>query len=523
MTLITGTFGNDRLVGTAGDDTLVSLSGTDILLGRAGADIYQLDFQSMPLSPRRHFTINETNGGDTSVDTVTGLGNLMLYHYGGVQDFTSFTRVGTDGNHLIIETASSPSRYNHVGYTAGDIRITNQYNDTAPNAQIEILVAGGISYNLVHTNIGTVGADIMTGWSLADTLMGGDGNDYISGGGRRDTLHGEAGNDTIFGDAGNDLIYGGGGVDQIFGGAHNDRIWGGEGSDIIEGGTGRDTLRGENGDDRLLGGAGDDRLVGGNGTDILDGGAGDDTLIGGASRDIYSVTTTEVQHDTIIENGRAPSPTLPGASNHNRDVIEILGYASYEEASHNIGFEISGDDLIITYTHPTMAAVQSSSITIVGQFASAAQDIELISFGEAGGTAGYIGTAAHHIAMLSGDDFTYSIHANGDSGGEDIVLGTAGDDEIYGGIGDDILSGLGGADVFMFHDEDGNDAGHDIILDFDIADDLIDVTEIAGLTYADMTVSENAWGNAVISSAYFEIELAGISATDISADTFIIG
>lgn len=522
MPIITGTSGDDRLVGTAADDTLISLSGRDILLGRGGADIYQLDFQSQPSSPRRQFIINETHGGDTAIDTITGLGGLMMTRFG-VLDFTQFTRVGVDGNHLMIATPSSPSWFNHVGYVSGDIRISNQYNAATPNAQVEVLVAGGVSYNLIHTDIGTSGADIMTGWTQTDTLSGGDGNDYISGGGRRDTLHGDAGDDIIFGDTGGDLIYGGAGHDRIFGGAHNDRIWGGDGNDIIDGGTGRDTLRGDAGDDVLSGGADDDRLIGGGGSDILRGGTGDDRLIGGGSRDIYSISTVSVQHDTIIENGQPSSPIQSGYSNHNRDVIEILGYASYQEASHNISFEISGDDLIITYTNPAMAPGESGTITIVGQFADVAQDIEMISFGAAGSVVAYLDTPAHHISLLSGDNFTYSVHDNGDSGGEDIVLGTSGNDQIYGGIGDDILSGLGGADVFIFEDEEGNAAGHDIILDFDISDDLIDVTEIEGLTYADMTVVDNSWGNAVISSAYFEVELAGITAAEISADMFIAG
>ncbi|MDQ2092393.1 calcium-binding protein [Marimonas arenosa] len=521
MTVITGTLGDDRLLGTAGDDTLISLSGNDTLIGRGGADTYQLDFQAMPLSPTRLFIINESNRGDGAIDTITGLGSLMMYHFGGVLDFTRFTRGGTNGDQLLATTASSPSWYNQVGYVSGDIRIVNQYNPATPHAQVEVLVAGGVTYNLLITDTGTAGNDIITGWNGFDTLIGGDGTDYISGGGRRDEIHGDGGNDTLFGDNGNDRIYGGLGEDRIFGDAHNDRIWGGDGFDTIDGGTGNDVLRGEDGDDSLIGGDGDDRLVGGRGTDTLDGSAGNDTLLGGNNRDIYSISTTVAQHDVVIDNGPPPSPTLPAYSNHERDVIEILGFASYEEAIHNISFTISGDDLVITYTNPAMAPGESGSITISGQFAGPRSEVELISFGPTGGILGYEGIQAHHISLLSGDDFTYSVHNYADWGGEDIVLGTAGDDEIYGGLANDILVGMGGADVFMFHDEEDNNAGHDIILDFDITDDLIDVSEIAGLGWGGLTVTQNSWGNAVISSAYFEIELAGVTAAEVTADIFV--
>ena len=521
MAVITGTLGDDTLRGTMGDDTLISMSGHDVLFGRGGSDTYQLDFQSMPLSPRRYFAINESYGGDASVDTITGLGGLVLYHFGGVQEFTLFSRSGTDGKNLNIATASSPSWYNQVGYQSGDIRIFNQYNAAIPEAQIELLVIGSTTYNLLTVDTGTAGNDIMTGWHTSDTLFGGDGNDYISGGGVRDDLHGEDGNDTIFGGRGNDYVYGGLGQDRLFGGSQNDRIWGGDGNDVIDGGIGRDRLRGESGDDVLKGGNGIDHLFGGTGSDTLAGGAGDDRLAGGANRDVYSVSTLEAQHDTIVENGHAPSPTLSGWSNYERDVIEVLDFASYEEAIHNIAFNIVGNDLIITYTNPAMAAGTNGTITITGQYANAQQAVELISFGVAGGNLAYEGTQAHHLSLLDGDDFTYSVHSYADWGGEDIVLGTSGDDEIYGGLANDILSGLGGADVFMFHDEEDNIPGHDIILDFNIADDLIDVSETGVGSFAGLTIADNSWGNAVVSSAFFDIELAGVTAAEVTADIFV--
>lgn len=525
MSIVTGTAGDDRLVGTAAADTLFSLSGNDTLIGKAGADTYALDFQSAPLSPTRHFIVNETSRGDASIDTITGLGGLMLYQLGGATEFTRITRGGPDGKHLLMTTASSPSWSNsvssHVGYASGEIRIINQYNTDRPNAQVEELVAGGIAYALLTTGAGTAGADIMTGWTATDTLRGGDGSDYISGGGGRDHLFGDAGDDTIFGGNGNDRIYGGSGLDRLFGNAHRDRLWGGDGDDTLDGGSGNDILRGGSGDDTVIGGSGNDRLLGGQGSYTLVGGAGNDTLEGGDGRDVYSFDTTIAQHDVIRENGDAPGATLSGWSNLDRDVVEVLGFSSYDEAIHHIGIDVSGDDLTVTFTNPAIASGDSSTITIAGQFADARKAVDLMSFGSAGGLAAYEGTQAHHIAQLSGDNFTYSVHSYSDWGGEDIVLGTAGDDEIYGGLANDILVGLGGADVFMYHNEEGNNPGQDIILDFNTADDLIDVTEVGTLGFANLTVSQNDWGNAVISSGFFDIELAGVTAAEVTADLFV--
>ncbi|MCG6904944.1 MAG: hypothetical protein LJE68_19905 [Rhodobacter sp.] len=521
MPTLTGTLADDTLRGGAGDDTLIAGGGHDLLLGKGGADVYQLDFLSTPPGGAHFYTINETKGGDSSVDEIIGVGSLAAYQIGGVQEFTRISRAGPNGHNLFIDTAASPSWYNHVGYKDGTIKIVNQYNAVAPDAQIELLTAGGVQFALINTDTGTAGNDIITGWKFNDTLTGGDGNDYVSGGRGRDDILGGAGNDTLFGDNGNDTIHGGADQDRIFADNGSDRVWGDDGNDTIDGGAGNDILRGNRGEDLLIGGDGNDQLFGGRGIDTLDGGAGDDTLNGGRDRDVYRIDTAIAQHDTIIDDANAPSATLVPWSNFDRDVLELLNFSGYEEAIHNFGIQIAGDDLVFTYTNPAMAPGESGSVTVRNHFQSPGHALELVSFGPQGGLLGYQGTPSHHVSYLSGDNFTYSVHSYTDWGGEDIVLGTSGDDEIYGGLANDILFGAGGADSFMFQDEEDNNAGHDIILDFDLSDDLLNFTEIAGLSLAGVTISENIWGNAVISSSYFSIELDGIAAADVTEDIFV--
>ncbi|HEY7876148.1 MAG TPA: calcium-binding protein, partial [Actinomycetota bacterium] len=101
------------------------------------------------------------------------------------------------------------------------------------------------------TEIGTPGADVLTGTTDADKLCG------------------KGGNDRLLGKGGNDILLGGKG---------NDRIGGGSGDDNINASRGKDRLSGAKGNDRLKGAAGRDRLNGGAGTDSCQGGPGRDRV-----------------------------------------------------------------------------------------------------------------------------------------------------------------------------------------------------------------------------------------------------
>ena len=107
----------------------------------------------------------------------------------------------------------------------------------------------------------------------------------------------------------------------------------------------------------------------------------------------------------------------------------------------------------------------------------------------------------------------------GDTGDDSIVGGT-GNDTIAGGSGNDTLTGGAGEDTFLFIEN----FGQDTITDFDVDDDVIDISmldmEIA--SYSDLTIVQ--MGNDVtIGHTDFDggiITLTGVSATDLSADNF---
>jgi hypothetical protein len=67
-------------------------------------------------------------------------------------------------------------------------------------------------------------------------------------------------------------------------------------------------------------------------------------------------------------------------------------------------------------------------------------------------------------------------------------------------------------------------------MDFDIAEDVMDFTEINGLGYGNLVIADNAAGNATVhwASGDFEIasiliELRGIEAAELTTDHFNFG
>ncbi|OYU18797.1 MAG: hypothetical protein CFE34_08755 [Rhodobacteraceae bacterium PARR1] len=127
--------------------------------------------------------------------------------------------------------------------------------------------------------LGTEGADALTGNRGTDVLLGGAGNDTLAGGRGDDVLDGGAGTDwlsyatarkAILVDLsdplpqhtahGTDLIRG---VENLQGGKGHDRLTGDTGDNVIDGMGGRDRINGGAGADVILGGKGRDWLNGG--------------------------------------------------------------------------------------------------------------------------------------------------------------------------------------------------------------------------------------------------------------------
>lgn len=128
------------------------------------------------------------------------------------------------------------------------------------------------------------------------------------------------------------------------------------------------------------------------------------------------------------------------------------------------------------------------------------------------------------IYGLEGDDRLYG-HGGDDSlfgdDGDDMLAGGEGDDLLDGGAGDDTLWGASGADTIVFRDG----YGHDVIMDFDIIEDRVNLTSGGVETWTDVQdrLGADTDGTALLtlddgSTLRFE----GLFLDDLTEDHFIL-
>lgn len=302
--------------------------------------------------------------------------------------------------------------------------------------------------------------------------------------------------------------------------AGGDFSYAGAGNDLVFGGEGADYIWGEDGDDFIFGSSG---------ADVLHGGLGDDFIIGGIDGDRYSfgwLSTTETGqwgHDVIVDNGDAPSYL-------NEDLIDIYGlYGPSDDdlagAMARLSFGRSADNMVVWLDGGT------STITVVEQFAGdESRVIEYLELDAAYWTAPAFEIVDGERTDLGND----RDHGSFGSEANEIMFGTDLGEEIFGGTGYNFIWTGGGADVLIYKPGDGESfwpygggVSSDIVEDFDIAMDLLDFSETK-LGFADLTISEQADGDATVSwiSPDYEvasifIELRGVDMVDVTADLFI--
>ena len=104
---------------------------------------------------------------------------------------------------------------------------------------------------------------------------------------------------------------------------------------------------------------------------------------------------------------------------------------------------------------------------------------------------------------------------------ENVIKGNAKANEIDGGVGDDLLTGKGGADVFVFK----SDSGDDRITDFKSGSNEIDVTAY-GFTSGEavLAAASNTQGGVVIKlDNNNSVELTGVTMNQLNSNDFIVG
>ena len=350
---LNGTAADNTIFGLAGDDTISDGAGSDTLYGSTGADTFVM------AADGQADTIADFEAASDRIDLsawpgLTERGQLSI-----TQTATGFEIVfGTE--RLVVTSATrAPVDPATLPATALVLPVSPEDPEPQPGDQV-----------------GTAGADPLTG---------GDGDEAIFGQQGNDTIRGGAGNDTLYGGPGNDRLDGEDGANVLRGGAGNDRYVIRSAADVIEAeigfsqGGGIDTveswvdfvlprnveilrlqgsanLNGTGGaaPEALVGNTGGNRLDGGGGNDVLNGKDGDDVLIGGLGADSL---VGEAGADTFLLRSAAES--RPGQAN--RDFIN--------------GFERGLDRIDLSAIHDGFTFIGSSA------FSGTAGQLRFFSFG----------------------------------------------------------------------------------------------------------------------------------------------
>ncbi|MCL7463392.1 VCBS domain-containing protein, partial [Pseudomonas sp. NW5] len=225
---------------------------------------------------------------------------------------------------------------------------------------------------------------------------------------------------------------------------------------------------------------------------------------------------------------------IVGAGNNGRVEIDASSAVAADfdgdEVTTNVQITLQGSaDFTLS---DVSADVNATGVTgnVVINAIGATNDLTLS--GGAGNDEIFAGSGDDTINGGAGDDIIEG------GVGDDTIDGGAGDDTIEGGAGVDLLTGGAGVDTFVFNQGDtGFGAGNrDVITDFQISEDYIDLSAITGITsvsnlqisYA--TAADGLTKTAIIgydengatSGGLVEIALTGLPLNDqLSANEFI--
>jgi serralysin len=101
---------------------------------------------------------------------------------------------------------------------------------------------------------------------------------------------------------------------------------------------------------------------------------------------------------------------------------------------------------------------------------------------------------------------------------DDNLKGQDGDDTLCGGIGSDTLNGGKGADLLVFH---ADAAGHDLVQDFKIGEDRIEINAFAG-SLADLDFSSMEKGTLITLGSDASIFLKSVKIGDLKDASFVL-
>ena len=225
------------------------------------------------------------------------------------------------------------------------------------------------------------------------------------------------------------LILGAGAINGT-GNTLNNTITGNAGANLLDGGVGNDTL---------TGGSGNDTLTGGAGVDVLAGGNGDDTYNVNL-KVVTSAAGSVASLQDVVTEGSGPIATS------GTDTIILTGglYGNTLVSSIVLAANVENLDASGTAATKLNLSGNSSSNSIIGN-----------------DYANKIGGGANNTLGQNGND---------------TLSGGAGNDTLTGGTGNDNLTGGAGNDTFVFSAAVNAATNLDVITDYVVANDQIQLS-----------------------------------------------
>jgi Ca2+-binding RTX toxin-like protein len=472
--VIDGGIGVDELRGGAGNDTLFADSTDVIIDGGEGYDSVYAD-DSQGAAGALHFRM-----ADSNVEFVYGgLGKDVIDATGVT---TSVQLVGQWGDDVLTGGAGDDE-------LLGDEFLVGGGNDMLDGGAGNDWLTGGLGSDTAVFHGArsdyTVTALADGGYQITDSVAGRDGTDSVWSVEFLQFADGTLADGTFLiepltGTEGNDTIAGGDGDERIRGLGGNDTLSGGGGDDVIDGGADRNDLSG---------GAGDDTLIGGSTFDTMDGGDGDDTLIGtGGQTTMFGGDGDDTMTGSLTSN----NAMYAGLGNDTMTGGEWTDWMYDVWGGNDVMRGGGGYDVIVDH-----------------------QGVNLL-YGEGGDD--WIISATDQGSLLDGGEGDDTLFA---SFGGNTLLGGAGRDILEvqeGGAIANILTGGADADTFVYR-AGVSVAANVIVTDFE---DGVDHIGLRFQPFDQLTITDSAEGAVITYYDHSPMVLAGVSASQITQDDFMI-
>ena len=468
-------------------------------------------------SATRHATITVTPSDDPAVaqddtivttEDVAATGNLFADNGGGADS-------DPDGPPLSVAAVNGGDNVGSTITLDSGAKLTVNSDGSYtydPDGQFDTLTDGSsgavntffvesFQYTLTNGDTATATVIVQGVAGPGDWLMGDETDNIITGTAANDLfLLQQGGNDTAYGNGGQDIFY--------FGGAftRRDVVNGGDGRDVIvlQGNyfltfsatnfTGVEALSLQTGANTKFGDDGESYYSYDITTDDANVAAGRQLIVNGSSlRDGESFTFdgSAERDGSFLVFGGGCDDWLEGGDGNDVFVFEGDSWGWYDFVDGGAG----RDALVITSTDSELtfidfvpgSIVRVESISVNNRYSSdpsSAPSYEFIlhdGIVDEGDTLIVNGSSLDKRGQTIDIDGSDVLNANlilfGGANG-DVLIGGAGTDLIVGGGGQDELTGGAGADIFRFDVVSDSDGNGDIIHDFEVGIDRIDLSRI---------------------------------------------